>query len=107
MGLFIGILIVATLIIGTLEIHFGNGGLGLLLYGIVLVSIIGGYSYGSNICTGLGLVSRNKRDNLPPSRGKPPLAFTINRDPKGIIHGMETGNEEIRIRPEKDRNDGK
>jgi hypothetical protein len=88
----IGIIIVLTILIGTLDLFFGNGILGLLLYGIVLVSIIGGYSHGSNIWTGLGLVRRQK--NLPRSRGKPPpFTFTINSDQKGIMHGMRTANE--------------
>ncbi|MHA2247521.1 MAG: hypothetical protein ACXADY_21410 [Candidatus Hodarchaeales archaeon] len=83
----IGIIMVVIILIGTLDILFGNGVLGLLLYGIVLASIYGGIIHGSNIDTGLGLVSRHKRHNLPQSRGKPPLAFTINKDPKEIRHG--------------------
>jgi len=102
MILSIGIIIVVAIFIGTLDIFFGNGILGLLLYGIVLAIITRGFSSELNIFTGSGLVRRRKRDNLPRSKGKPPLSFTFNGDLKGIMHGMETGNEEIRNRPIKD-----
>lgn len=83
----IGIIMVVIILIGTLDILYGNGVLGLLLFGIALASIYGGIIHGSNIDTGLGLVRRHKRQNLPQSRGKPPLTFTIDKDPKGIRHG--------------------
>ena len=91
------ILILILIIIGTLDLIYGNGLLGLLMYGVVLVAL-SGFSYGLNIFTGLGLVSRHKRENLPRSKGKPPFTFTINGDTKRAMHGKEKRDKENRVK---------
>ena len=91
------ILIVVLIVIGTFDLIYGNGVLGLLLYGTALVAL-SGFSYGLNIFTGLGLVSRHKRENLPKSKGKPPFTFTINGDTTGAMHGKEKKNKDIRVK---------
>ncbi len=96
----IRVIIAGIILIGTLDLIYGNGLLGLILYGVVIMSIIGGFTYGLNISTGLGIVSRHKRDNFPQSRGKPSFTFTIDKNPKEIRDGMETGIDENRIRLE-------
>ena len=91
------ILIVFLIIIGTLDLIYGNGILGLFLYGVTLVAL-SGFSYGLNIFKGLGLVSRHKRENLPRSKGKPPFTFTINSDTEGAMYGKEKRFKEIQAK---------
>lgn len=92
-----GLLITISIIIGTFDLIYGNGILGLLLYGVALVSL-SGFSYGLNIFTGLGLVSRHKRESFSQSKGKPPFTLTINGDTKKTMHAKEKRYNETRVK---------
>jgi hypothetical protein len=90
-------IIVFLIILGTLDFFYGTGLFGIIIYGILLI-YLSGFTSGLNIFTGLGLVSRHKRDNLPQSKGKPPFAFTIDGNGKGAMDGKEKRYNEIRAK---------
>ncbi|MFW9853792.1 MAG: hypothetical protein ACFFFG_01935 [Candidatus Thorarchaeota archaeon] len=97
-----GIIFLALILVGTLDIFFGSGVLGLLLYGFALAGSIGGYSYRSIIFTGSGIASGHKIENIPENRGKLPLTLTLNVDTKKIMYGYETDNTKSGYRSRED-----
>jgi hypothetical protein len=96
-----GLLIVTLIIAGTFDLFYGNGVLGLLLYGVALVAL-SGFSYGLNIFTGLGLVSRHKRDKYLRTGNKPRFTFTIDSETTSVTRSNEIRNAEIQKKSNKE-----